>query len=67
MKKHHVTSVSEDMSKPKMPSRPALQAAGHEIKENPPAILEKTAKKKGKSAAKKQRIAILLSKARRGE
>lgn len=38
---------------------------GRELKENPPAILAKTRRKKGKVAAESQRRAILLSKARR--
>ena len=49
-----------------MPSREALEQAGREIKKNPPAILAKTRRKKGKKAAEKQRVAILLSKARAG-
>lgn len=43
-----------------------LQAAGKEIKNNPPKILAKTKKKSGAKQANKQRVAILLSKARRG-
>ena len=42
-----------------------LQSVGKELKNNPPRILAKTAKKKGKAAANKQRVAILLSKARK--
>lgn len=42
-----------------------LQEVGHELKENPPEILAKTRRKKGKEAAEEQRRAILLSKARR--
>lgn len=42
-----------------------LEAVGHEIKHNPPKILAHTRKKFGAADAKKQRIAILLSKARR--
>ena len=38
------------------------KAAFHEIKENPPAILAKTAKKSGAAQARKQAIAIALSK-----
>jgi hypothetical protein len=38
-------------------------AAFREIKENPPAILAKTAKKSGADQARKQAIAIALSKA----
>lgn len=42
-----------------------LESVGHELKTNPPKILKKTARKKGKKQANKQRVAILLSKARR--
>ena len=49
-----------------MPSREALEKAGHEIKENPPQTLTKTRRKKGKKAAERQRVAILLSKASQG-
>lgn len=48
------------------PPSGALQRAGREMKENPPAILAKTARKSGKKRAKKQKVAILLSKARNG-
>ncbi len=65
--RHQVTQVAEDMSRPKMPPRAAVAAAGHEMKANPPAILAQTAKKKGKKAAQRQKIAIMLSKARKGE
>jgi len=41
-----------------------VSAAGREIKENPPAILRSTKRKKGAEAADKQRVAIMLSKAR---
>ena len=41
-----------------------LSGIGKELKKNPPKILAKTRKKKGAKAANKQRIAILLSKAR---
>lgn len=41
-----------------------LKAVGHELKTNPPKVLKKTAKKSGKKRAAKQKIAILLSKAR---
>ena len=46
-------------------SKSIIKKVGHELKVNPPRILAKTAKKKGKAAAEKQRVAILLSKARR--
>lgn len=41
-----------------------IEAAGHEMKQNPPKILAKTARKSGAKRANKQRIAIMLSKAR---
>ena len=41
-----------------------IEAAGHEMKQNPPKILAKTARKSGVKRANKQRIAIMLSKAR---
>jgi hypothetical protein len=47
-----------------MSDRQILQNVGSELKENPPRVLAKTRKKKGKKAANKQRVAILLSKAR---
>ncbi len=56
----------ETEKKYKKPSSKAIKAAGHEMKKNPPAILAKTAKKFGKEVAGKQKIAILLSKARKG-
>ena len=40
-----------------------LQKAFSELKKNPPAIIAKTRKQKGKKAAEKQRTAIALSKA----
>ena len=43
--------------------RAGLEAIGHELKEDPPAILAKTRAKKGKAAAERQRVAILMSKA----
>ena len=42
-----------------------LEDVGHEIKENPPKILAQTAQKFGPARAAKQRVAILLNKARR--
>lgn len=44
--------------------RGILESVGHELKENPPKVLAKTAKKSGLMRAKKQKVAILLSKAR---
>lgn len=42
-----------------------IEAAGHEIKENPPKILAHTRKKFGKKKAEAQKIVIMLSKARK--
>lgn len=42
-----------------------LSRVGKEIKKNPPAILAKTAAKSGAKQAGKQKVAILLSKARK--
>lgn len=41
-----------------------IQAAGHELKANPPKVVKSTLRKKGPEAARKQNIAIMLSKAR---
>lgn len=43
-----------------------LLAIGRKLKREPPAILAITRRKKGKKAAEKQRIAILLSKGKHG-
>jgi len=52
--------------KKKVPSKDAkiLRAAGHEMKVSPPKILKQTRRKSGAAQAEKQRVAILLSKAR---
>jgi hypothetical protein len=47
------------------PAKAKIQAAGHEMKVNPPAILAHTAKKFGRKAERKQRIAVMLAKARK--
>lgn len=47
------------------PAKSKIEAAGHEMKVNPPKQLAKTARKFGKERASKQRVAIMLSKARR--
>jgi len=49
----------------KYPPKAAIERAGHEMKVNPPKQLAKTAKKFGAADAKKQRVAIMLSKARK--
>jgi hypothetical protein len=45
----------------------ARKKAFHEVHANPPAIVAKTRRKKGAAAAKRQMVAIALSKARRGD
>lgn len=47
------------------PSQAKIEAAGHEMKTNPPAALVRQMHKKGKAAAEKMRRAIMLDKARR--
>lgn len=42
-----------------------LNVVGSELKKNPPSILAKTRRKGGDAAAERQRVAILLHKARR--
>ncbi len=69
MKKHPKNEWANERNKPSFgpsPAKSKIEAAGHEMKVNPPAILAQTRKKKGKKAAQKQKIAIMLSKARRG-
>jgi hypothetical protein len=51
----------------KRPSPRAVEEAGHEMKMNPPKQLKKTAAKFGKKRAKKQKIAMMLAKARKGK
>lgn len=46
-------------------TRKILHSVGRELKENPPRQLRKTARKFGKKRAQTQKVAILLSKARR--
>lgn len=41
-----------------------LSGIGQELRDNPPSVLAKTIRKKGKTAGNRQRVAILLSKAR---
>ena len=46
-------------------SQRILSSVGRELKENPPAVLAKTRAKKGAAAAKRQKTAITLAKARK--
>lgn len=59
---------ADEGSKPRFkryPAKRAIEEAGHEMKKNPPAQLKKTAMKFGKKKARKQKIAIMLEKARK--
>jgi hypothetical protein len=47
------------------PDSDSLEAIGHELKVNPPAILNATRRKFGAQRAESQRRAILLSKAQK--
>jgi len=49
-----------------VPSKVALEKAGHELKVNPPKIVKHTARRFGRERAERQRKAIMFSKARRG-
>ncbi len=51
----------------KYPPKAAIQSAGSEVYKNEPAIVAKTRRKKGRAAARRQKIAIILSKARKGK
>jgi hypothetical protein len=46
-------------------NKPKLSKAFKELKKNPPFVLRKTRRKKGKARANKQRVAIAYSKARK--
>ena len=46
-------------------NKPKLSKAFTELKKNPPSVLRKTRRKKGKARAIKQRVAIAYSKARK--
>jgi len=60
------TSADSSTAKKSVPGKTKrlIQAAGKELKSNPPKVLKSTMHKKGSEAANKQRIAIMLSKAR---
>jgi hypothetical protein len=51
----------------KMPKKSLREMAFHEVFTNPPAVVATTRRKKGAGQARKQMIAIALSKARRGK
>jgi hypothetical protein len=48
------------------PPKAAIESAGREMKQNQPRQLAKTKAKFGKKKARAQKIAIMLSKARKG-
>jgi len=56
------TSANRAMMKKKITTMMSKTEAFKEVKNNPPAILAKTAKKSGAAQARKQAIAIALSK-----
>ena len=45
-------------------TRRLIESAGKELKKNPPRVLATTARKSGAARAQKQKVAIMLSKAR---
>lgn len=49
------------------PKKSALKSAFHEVMHDEPKVVGKTRAKKGEEAARKQKIAIAMSKARRGK
>ena len=49
------------------PPKEATAKAFHEVEHNEPEIVGKTRAKRGEGAAERQKVAIALSKARRGE
>lgn len=71
MKKKNGVEIGQDEDKARKPmfgKRPAVRAieeAGHEIKMHPPRQLKKSAKKFGKKRARAQKVAMMLSKARK--
>lgn len=50
---------------PKRHDQVVMEEVGHELKMNPPKVLARTKAKSGAKRAEKQRVAILLSKARK--
>lgn len=60
------SALGSGKSKKKVPGKTKrlIRAAGEELKANPPKAVRSTLRKKGPEAARKQNIAIMLSKAR---
>lgn len=63
----HNESFKQGAKSGSYPSKVSIEKAGHEMKMNPPAAVAHTSKKFGKKRARKQAIAIMLSKARKGK
>lgn len=61
------SAKSDESHYPRMPVKKDISRAEKELKKNPPEILEHTAKKFGRKKARKQKIAIMLNKARKGK
>lgn len=53
------------MARKKTKTEKILKSVGRELEKRPPSVLAKTKRKKGKAAARKQEVAILLAKARK--
>ena len=73
---HGMSEFANPRNKPSMgmhstqkqyPAKGKIEAAGKEVKANPPSILKSTQRKFGKKAARKQKTAIILNKARKGK
>lgn len=56
-------SEAPNSASPGGKERGKMRRIGHELKVNPPRVLARTRARKGKAAAEKQRVAILMSKA----
>ena len=60
-------AVKDDLESPharEYPNKEKTKAAFHEVKENEPEVVSETRNKKGKKAARRQLVALALSKAR---
>lgn len=58
-------SVVQRRNKGGSVNKPKLSKAFKELKKNPPSVLRKTKRKRGKARANKQRVAIAYAKARK--
>lgn len=55
------------VGKREYPTKDKVSQAGHELKVNPPSVLKHTEKKFGKAQARRQKVAIMLAKSRKGK